>query len=367
MAPRSRRSRLQLVNDDSAQTAGQEPAVAGEGLNPDDPVAKATHDVESARAALASAHGAHRVAQAKLEEAVEAAPKVHPVLAASRAACAAAQEAAAVKATAVAEARRAAADAHGSVRAAAAQLEDAETSSKTTAGQLVVAQVRVEKAERAAIAADEALVAAQEDAEHADAALGAAEQRVQAALEQPVGEHSSVIAAREKVAAAQRAVDQATTQVDAAAAALRTQVALRDEGESAGAPVAPVFASVDVFVERYVLPMYCHRMGRDTRWCAQWWRHAEAVTRFEALWEAFEVMRREPAPSLSTWIRDHFDHHLRFLTASDGVFSRCSTSPEDGVVHVPEEQWPVVAAPTEQFHRDPAARVQPLRDEEVTA
>ena len=101
------------------------PIKDGNGLNPDDPVAKAARDLESARAALASAHGAHRVAQAKLEEAVEAAPKVHPVLAASNAACAAAQEAAAVKATAVAEARRAAADAHGSVRAAAAPPQDA--------------------------------------------------------------------------------------------------------------------------------------------------------------------------------------------------------------------------------------------------
>ncbi|MEV5540658.1 DUF4913 domain-containing protein [Saccharopolyspora shandongensis] len=32
--------------------------------------------------------------------------------------------------------------------------------------------------------------------------------------------------------------------------------------------------------------MYCRPLG-DYRWCAQWWKHSEAVSRFHALWHAW--------------------------------------------------------------------------------
>ena len=33
------------------------------------------------------------------------------------------------------------------------------------------------------------------------------------------------------------------------------------------------------------------RFDRDTRWCAQWWRHDEVVIRLEELWKAWETAR----------------------------------------------------------------------------
>ncbi|GAB3583067.1 DUF4913 domain-containing protein [Calidifontibacter terrae] len=369
MSNRSRRSRLQVVPGSDAGTEQDTtpPTQAAEPVDPGDPVEQAARAVTTAQARLADARGVAAVAAARLEEAVEAAPKVHPVLAAAREQLRLDQAAAGDTAAKVAHAQRSLQDCEGAVLEANARLEDAETDPNTSKGSLVAAQVRAAKAARAEAGAHEALIAAQQDAEHADATVGASEQRVQAALERPVGEHSSVIAAREKLATAQRAVDAATQALETETAHHAAQVAARDSGEGAGAPVHPVFASVDTFVERYVIPNYCHELSRNTAWCAQWWRHAEAVARLEALWEAFEAMRREPAPSLSTWIRDHFDHHMRALTATDGVFAQCSTNPADGLIHTPDREWPIARAPQEQFHRDRAARVQPLRDEEVTA
>lgn len=371
MEKRSRRSRLHIVHEPDKGVAGtvddQTAGSTGQ-TSPDDPAAKAARDLATAQTKLDDAQGAVRVAATRLDEAIVAAPKVHPVLAAAQQRVREAQIRAGKAADEVGAAGRALEDREAEARAAAALLEDAESNSKTTPGQLVVAQVRVEKADRAVIAARDALVSAQELAADADSALGESEQEVSDALQRPVGDHSSVVAAREKLSAAERAVSAAAAQVDVAKSVHQQQVMLAQSGQGAGAPVAPVFASVDVFVERYVVPNWCHRKGRDVRWCTQWWAHAEAVTRLEACWEAFEVMRREPAPSLSTFLRDHFDYHLRTLTATDGVFHACSINPDDGLVHAADTQWPTDPAPEQQFHRDPAARVQPRPSHnEVTA
>ncbi|MBN9748564.1 hypothetical protein DMP23_47105 [Amycolatopsis sp. A1MSW2902] len=141
-----------------------------------------------------------------------------------------------------------------------------------------------------------------------------------------------MVAAREKVAKAERARDLAEERVAAARAAYDRAVAL-ESGQDAPAASAPLFASLPTFVDRYVLPNWRHRHDRDTRWCEQWWLHEEAVTRLEALWEAFEAMRLEPAPSLSTWLRDHFDHHMSMLTRADGAFANCAPRTHDDPVH----------------------------------
>lgn len=60
-------------------------------------------------------------------------------------------------------------------------------------------------------------------------------------------------------------------------------------------------------------------------WCPQWWRHAEAVARLEALWRSFEHLRKDPHTGMSVWLRDHADHHMEKLFASDGPFQNCDT------------------------------------------
>lgn len=131
--------------------------------------------------------------------------------------------------------------------------------------------------------------------------------------------------------------------------------------ETEPAPRAtPRFAGLPVFVEVFVVPHWVHRRHDGSRWCARWWEHAEAVLRLEALWEAFEVMRREPAPSLSTWIIYHFEPHMRALTDAGGVFYRCDAA--EGVHELPA-QWELVPAPAGQFALDPAADIQPRQTE----
>jgi hypothetical protein len=72
----------------------------------------------------------------------------------------------------------------------------------------------------------------------------------------------------------------------------------------------------------YLLPNYVRRLG-DARWCRQWWEHAEALTRIEALWRSWEAMRWDGPTGMAVWWRDYADPHMRVLTATDGPFFDC--------------------------------------------
>lgn len=145
--------------------------------------------------------------------------------------------------------------------------------------------------------------------------------------------------------------DDAQAEVDAEHAALEEAGA--EEEEEDDAP-PPRFATVDLFVDQFVLPNWNHKYVR-VLWCRKWWEHAEAITRLEALWEAFEVMRLQPAPSFSTWLRDHFDVHMRALTDPEGVFFSCDTNKEH---HKPQEPWPSDPAPAGMFAVIESAQIQ---------
>lgn len=165
-------------------------------------------------------------------------------------------------------------------------------------------------------------------------------------------------AAREELAKAQREfmtagrhLERVTDRLQAAEIRAAETTAPPTEGEP------PRFATVEIFVDRFVLPNWVHKFQR-VGWCDKWWEHAEAITRFEAMWEAFEVMRLDPAPSFSTWLRDHFDVHMRTLTDPDGVFYNCDVKKG---FHQPSEPWPHAAAPAGMFATIAAAQVQRLR------
>ncbi|MFC8314132.1 DUF4913 domain-containing protein [Gordonia sp. NPDC057258] len=67
------------------------------------------------------------------------------------------------------------------------------------------------------------------------------------------------------------------------------------------------------------------RFDRDTRWCAQWWRHDEVVIRLEELWKAWETARLSEDPAaLSSWWTAHLDAHWRTLTAENGPLYLCT-------------------------------------------
>ncbi len=97
-----------------------------------------------------------------------------------------------------------------------------------------------------------------------------------------------------------------------------------DTGEEAP---EPYFPNVDVFVREFLAPTYRRSLeGSHRVWCAEWWRHAEAINRLESLWRAWEHLRLDPATGMSIWWRDHADHHMPALLSPDGPFKGCGSN-----------------------------------------
>jgi hypothetical protein len=94
-------------------------------------------------------------------------------------------------------------------------------------------------------------------------------------------------------------------------------------GDQDDAP-EPVYDSVQDWVSRHFLPMYRRPLGGEYRWCPQWWRHAEAITRLTALWQSWEAMRLQPGTGIANWLRDHLDHQLPVLLGRSGPFAQCN-------------------------------------------
>ena len=90
-----------------------------------------------------------------------------------------------------------------------------------------------------------------------------------------------------------------------------------------GGPKEPKYRAVEPWVQYHFAPMYSRNVGNKWRWCRQWWKHAEAISRLEALWRSWEAARLNPV-GMSTWYRDHLDHHLPILMGPDGPFHSCS-------------------------------------------
>ncbi len=87
------------------------------------------------------------------------------------------------------------------------------------------------------------------------------------------------------------------------------------------------FPNVYVFVQDFLVKVHARPVReqiRDWRWCSQWWDHPEAVSRLEALWKAFEVLRRDPGTGAATWWRDYADPTMAALSDAGGTFAKCS-------------------------------------------
>ena len=84
------------------------------------------------------------------------------------------------------------------------------------------------------------------------------------------------------------------------------------------------YPNVLEFVTHHLAPMYRRPLtGTGTTWCPEWWRHAEAIARLQALWRSWEHLRLDPATGTSVWFRDHADHHMAVLLSADGPFKGC--------------------------------------------
>jgi len=210
--------------------------------------------------------------------------------------------------------------------------------------------------------------AAEDALADAEGAVAVAEAKVADYHDDPDRKEWQRAADREGLAKAKRSWRRAGEALGRADADL---TAAQQRVESAGAELAhaeqlpvppepaPRFASLAIFVDEYVLPNWIHKLGENYGglWCARWWEHPEAVTRLEALWEAFEVMRLETPPALSTWLRDHFDVHMRALTMPAGVFFNCSIA-KHNEQHQTNEPWRADPPPVGMFPVNPDALIQ---------
>jgi len=108
-------------------------------------------------------------------------------------------------------------------------------------------------------------------------------------------------------------------------------------------PPDPLYASAEDWVNGHFLQMYRRPIGGEYRWCPQWWRHAEAITRLTALWQSWEAMRLQPGTGMITWLRDCLDHQLPVLLGRSGPFAQCSpqehVEPRLAVSEPPPPGW----------------------------
>jgi hypothetical protein len=79
-------------------------------------------------------------------------------------------------------------------------------------------------------------------------------------------------------------------------------------------------------------------------WCPEWYRHAEALSRLDSVWRAWEALRWDGPLGMSNWWLHHADPHMRALTDPlTGPFTRCG----DG--HRAPEPLPVLDPPEGLF------------------
>jgi hypothetical protein len=96
------------------------------------------------------------------------------------------------------------------------------------------------------------------------------------------------------------------------------------DGGNGGDGPEPEFTELEDWLTEYFLPMFRRTLGGQYRWCRQWWRHGEAISRLNALWHAWEVLRTQPGTGIGTWYREHLDHQLPHLLGARGPFCQCS-------------------------------------------
>jgi len=109
------------------------------------------------------------------------------------------------------------------------------------------------------------------------------------------------------------------------------------------------FANVYDFVVSYLTPSWVRRIDGDTRWCRQWFRHAEAHARLDALWRSFEAHRvSADANAMAIWWRDFADPTMASLTRKKGPFEQCDGETGD---HTPTEEqvWVTDRPPAGMF------------------
>lgn len=118
--------------------------------------------------------------------------------------------------------------------------------------------------------------------------------------------------------------------------------------DAAAAPTQLLYPSLEQWVSGWLVRTYRRSLGgHHLAWCPEWWRHAEAISRLEAMWRAWEHLRLDPSTGMSVWFRDHCDPHMAVLLSPDGPFKGCD--PERGHRASELPALPVIAPPEGLF------------------
>lgn len=103
----------------------------------------------------------------------------------------------------------------------------------------------------------------------------------------------------------------------------------------------PMYPSLPRWVADWLAPTLRRPDRQEQAWCPQWWRHAEAICRLEALWRSWERLRLDGTVGMSVWWRDHADYHLRQLCdGREGPFAKCRGAHKGESPPLPVEEPP---------------------------
>jgi len=130
---------------------------------------------------------------------------------------------------------------------------------------------------------------------------------------------------------------------------------IRRDEESVGRPAELFYPNVGEFVTDrlvHLVPLPPPESGQV--WCSSWFRHAQALSRLDSIWRAWENLRFDPALGMSNWWTHYADPNMRALMdARTGPFARCVNG------HQSNEPLPVDPAPdglfTDQRNQAPLA------------
>jgi hypothetical protein len=88
-------------------------------------------------------------------------------------------------------------------------------------------------------------------------------------------------------------------------------------------PMQREFPTLDAWVEQWLAPVFARNTDGSWRWCAEWWRHAEATFRLDTLHRSWEIARLDPnGKAMTGWLRD-LDAQIAALGAAEGTFASC--------------------------------------------
>lgn len=146
-----------------------------------------------------------------------------------------------------------------------------------------------------------------------------ASQLLEPAILQAVSKQVSALAAEAVQAAFTTDVlEQLRTEAtEATRVAVESAASPDANGQALEEPPQLYYGSANEFVRDYLRHVYKRKIdGQHTYWSAQWWRSAEATSRLEGLWRAWEYLRLDSSTGMSVWWRDHADPHMAVLMSS---------------------------------------------------